>query len=278
MSIVKTCVVNTNIDKFSLFDESYKSKINFLAKITKMPTVGSPNYVEAYLFTSHGKKYLLENEIFDPFRTISSIDVRMEMKEVNDFFEDFITGLDKENIIFSIPEEKNLYSIKNEPNKYKTNILTIDVSSENPGVKSQTNYDNVSYIDFMTYLGRNDKEDVKTDYVNIFLSSTRSNSFSPRPQFVFADGTTISIQAGAHLYSIPRESNVDRYEAVECGFPSKAIPQLEEFKEIPDEAQEDSVFPYVPVEVLNEIIEEKGIDKDFMNMYMKITPENIMLL
>lgn len=275
---MKNCMVNTNLNECEIFDESYKSKITFLAKITKMPTQKSNNYIEAYFFTSHDKKYILKSEIVEPFMTLATIDINIQIRKVNDFFDAFITELDKSNVIFSIPEEKQLYLMKGEPNKYKTNILTIDTSNESPGVRSKTNYENVSYIDFVTYLGRSEKENIKTDYVNIFLKSTISNSSLPRPAFKFADGTTLSIQVGTGLYSSPRTSNAEIYQAVECGFPSKPIPQLEEYKEIPDEKQEDSVFPYVPVEVINDIIEEKGIDKDFMNKYMGLTPENIMSL
>lgn len=70
------------------------------------------------------------------------------------------------------------------------------------------------------------------------------------------DGFSMSVQAGLHLYSTPRE-RASRYTAVEVGFPSEREPLLMEYAEDPGEPTE-TVYPYVPVGVVAKVIKKHG--------------------
>ena len=80
------------------------------------------------------------------------------------------------------------------------------------------------------------------------------------PQIVCVDGFSMSVQVGFSLYSTPKKV-AKRYSAVEIGFPSDHEPLIEEwaenlFEDSPDFT--DTVYPYVPVKVVNEVLKKHG--------------------
>ena len=81
------------------------------------------------------------------------------------------------------------------------------------------------------------------------------------PHIVCADGFTMSVQVGYSLYSTPRKV-AKRYSAVEIGFPSDHEPLIEEYAEtfykedVTDYT--DSIYPYVPVKVVNQVLKKHG--------------------
>ena len=83
------------------------------------------------------------------------------------------------------------------------------------------------------------------------------------PHIVCQDGFTMSVQVGYSLYSTPKKV-AKRYSAVEVGFPSDHEPLIEEYAEfIPfDEDEEpdytDTVYPYVPVKVVDKVLKKHG--------------------
>ena len=81
--------------------------------------------------------------------------------------------------------------------------------------------------------------------------------FTRRPQVVCADGFTISVQASSSHYCDPRDGS-GPYEAVEVGFPSASEPLLMDYIEISGEDPTQSVYPYVPVGVIETIIANHG--------------------
>ena len=86
------------------------------------------------------------------------------------------------------------------------------------------------------------------------LTSTRL------PQIVCSDGFSMSVQVGSSLYSTPKKV-AKRYSAVEIGFPSDHEPLIEKwaenlFEDSPDFT--DTVYPYVPVKVVNEVLKKHG--------------------
>jgi hypothetical protein len=72
------------------------------------------------------------------------------------------------------------------------------------------------------------------------------------PPIECADGLTLSVQASRHHYCMPRVDDADYYTEVEIGFPNQYIPELEVFSD------GGGVYGYVPVEVVNEILEKHG--------------------
>jgi hypothetical protein len=77
------------------------------------------------------------------------------------------------------------------------------------------------------------------------------------PGIVCADGTRLSVQASRTHYCAPRDNN-GMWHAVEVGFPSIAPPVAwAEYAEEWDKPTE-TVYGYVPVELVREFIEDHG--------------------
>lgn len=78
-------------------------------------------------------------------------------------------------------------------------------------------------------------------------------------RLLLADGNSLSVQAPEYHYCSPREtmSDYSYYDSFEIGFPSKHYDSLEPFKDGPED-QTESVFGWVPVEVLEKLITEAG--------------------
>ena len=83
------------------------------------------------------------------------------------------------------------------------------------------------------------------------------------PHIVCEDGFTMSVQVGYSLYSTPKKI-AKRYSAVEIGFPSEPEELIKEWAEFtPFEDDEepdytDTVYPYVPVEVVDKVLKKHG--------------------
>ena len=74
---------------------------------------------------------------------------------------------------------------------------------------------------------------------------------------VCADGFTMSVQAHAGAYCLPKMTGAPVYREVEVGFPSIEEPMLMEWA---DEAHRptDTVYGYVPVQVVTTVIAKHG--------------------
>ena len=83
------------------------------------------------------------------------------------------------------------------------------------------------------------------------------------PHIVCTDGFTMSVQVGYSLYSTPKKV-AKRYSKVEIGYPSEREPLIEKWAEFtPFDKDEnpdytDTVYPYVPVKVVNKVLKKHG--------------------
>ena len=84
------------------------------------------------------------------------------------------------------------------------------------------------------------------------------------PHIVCVDGFEMSVQVGYSLYSTPKKI-AKRYSAVEIGFPSEPeelIKEWAEFLPFSEEDEEpdytDTVYPYVPVGVVDKVLKKHG--------------------
>jgi hypothetical protein len=93
-----------------------------------------------------------------------------------------------------------------------------------------------------------------------------------RPRVTCADGFSVSVQAGRFFYSRPRRDGA-RYAAVELGYPSAAEDSLMEFCENPD-APTDTVYGYVPVDVVKALVEKHGGCGDQLDWLFKADAED----
>lgn len=76
------------------------------------------------------------------------------------------------------------------------------------------------------------------------------------PHITCADGFSMSVQAGRIHYCSPR-SDIGPWLRVEVGFPSEEEPDLLPYAEDPHNPTE-TVYGYVPTEVVDRIIEKHG--------------------
>jgi len=74
---------------------------------------------------------------------------------------------------------------------------------------------------------------------------------------VCADGFTMSVQASAYNYCQPQESGAPKYDLVEIGFPTAKEPMLMPYAETPENPT-DTVYAYVPVELVTNVIVKHG--------------------
>ena len=74
-----------------------------------------------------------------------------------------------------------------------------------------------------------------------------------RPKLICEDGFTISIQASAWHYCTPRATFQDgkMYTALELGFASIKDELIEDYRD-------GTVYPYVPVELVDKLLEKHG--------------------
>ena len=86
---------------------------------------------------------------------------------------------------------------------------------------------------------------------------------SRNPHVICADGFEMSVQCGQTLYSSPKDV-AEKYAEVEIGFPSQPESLLRSYaEEMEIESDDDpklceTVYPYVPVKVVNEVLKKHG--------------------
>lgn len=70
------------------------------------------------------------------------------------------------------------------------------------------------------------------------------------------DGYSISVQASEFHYCCPRLNGNQDYESVELGYPSSEDELINEYAE--DDDYTHTVYGYVPIEVVEKLIEKHG--------------------
>ena len=77
-----------------------------------------------------------------------------------------------------------------------------------------------------------------------------------RPRLYCNDGYSISVQASSFHYCRPRLDGIQNYQSVELGFPSMEDELINEYAE--DEPYTETVYGYVPIEIVEELINKHG--------------------
>ena len=78
-----------------------------------------------------------------------------------------------------------------------------------------------------------------------------------RPRLYCNDGYSISVQASAFHYCSPRLNGLQDYKSVELGYPSAEDELINEYAENALNYT-DTVYGYVPIEVVEKLIEKHG--------------------
>jgi len=80
------------------------------------------------------------------------------------------------------------------------------------------------------------------------------------PRIVCKDGFNISVQVGRSMYCQPRIDDAYFYTHVEAGFPSATDDLITKYAEGDggDTKLTQDVYPYTPVEVINDLIDKHG--------------------
>lgn len=82
-----------------------------------------------------------------------------------------------------------------------------------------------------------------------------------RPRVNCKDGYSISIQASHCHYCNPREDFLEEYDSVELGYPNQYDELIDEYAEDFDDdgkACTNTVFGFVPMEIVEKLIEKHG--------------------
>lgn len=78
-----------------------------------------------------------------------------------------------------------------------------------------------------------------------------------RPRLYCNDGYSISVQASGFHYCEPRLNGIRDYESVELGYPSEGDELINEYAE-DDSDYTETVYGYVPIEIVEELINKHG--------------------
>lgn len=78
-----------------------------------------------------------------------------------------------------------------------------------------------------------------------------------RPRLYCNDGYSISVQASAFHYCSPRLNGLQDYKSVELGYPSAEDELINEYAE-DDLDYTATVYGYVPIEIVEKLIEKHG--------------------
>ena len=97
------------------------------------------------------------------------------------------------------------------------------------------------------------------DIVNEYMKNNRATDWFRVKRLHCNDGFSMSVQAHYGVYCSPRvdPSETGYYSEVEIGFPSEKEELLMGYVEDYDNPT-DTVYGYVPVEVVQEVIEKHG--------------------
>jgi hypothetical protein len=68
----------------------------------------------------------------------------------------------------------------------------------------------------------------------------------------------MSVQAHDGAYCTPREGDAERYTEVELGCPSEREDLIMDWIEVPDGNPTESIYPYIPVDVVTTVIVKHG--------------------
>jgi hypothetical protein len=94
-----------------------------------------------------------------------------------------------------------------------------------------------------------------------WLEKTTTISLNPRPRIECNDGFSMSVQGGEFSYSNPRQFG-SNFTEMEIGFPSEYEELIIDYAQSNNNPT-DTVYPYVPVEVIIEVIKKhKGMKKN----------------
>lgn len=91
----------------------------------------------------------------------------------------------------------------------------------------------------------------------IELSNSRFELKKHTPRIQCMDGTSLSVQASQYHHCTP-QSNYGPWTHVEIGFPSKSFPILQPYAGDQTVPQENTVFSYVPIDIVEACINECG--------------------
>lgn len=95
--------------------------------------------------------------------------------------------------------------------------------------------------------------------VTEFLKSTfnPSNPYQVRPRIYCKDGFSVSVQGGTEFHYCTPRKHCNQYECVELGCPSAEDTLIKDYAEEPSKPTK-TVYGYVPIEIVEELIEKHG--------------------
>ena len=86
---------------------------------------------------------------------------------------------------------------------------------------------------------------------------TKCGTVRHRPKIVCTDGFKMSVQGHEMTYSIPKKVTTE-FQAMEIGFPSQQEDLIMEFIDRPGHEPTQSVYGFIPIDLIEQIIEKHG--------------------
>lgn len=103
------------------------------------------------------------------------------------------------------------------------------------------------------------REDVLDPIPEVAWGESMTGDIVFRNRLVCADGFSVSVQMSWASYCKPRRNlacSAD-YESAELGYPNRTDELLRDYADDPEE-DPDTVFPYVPMKVLEQVFQKHG--------------------
>lgn len=97
-----------------------------------------------------------------------------------------------------------------------------------------------------------------SDVLNEYMRAHRMTDWNRVKCIECNDGFRISVQGHDGAYCKPRIDHADAYYLVECGFPSGPVPELREYKDGKELADEETVYGYVPISKVIALLDAHG--------------------
>ena len=176
-------------------------------------------------------------------------------EEVYNYFLDILPPRTMNKVMLQVGEPHS--TMKNpETGKYQNTYATF------VSFGTFSKYGNLYQYKGNCFVGQTQDMSIYKQYTSIqeFMKETYSLIQKVRPRVICKDGFSFSVQAGLPpFYCIPRNNlKSGRYTACEVGHPNKKEDLLMRYIECSTENPMESVYPYVPVEVIDKIIKNHG--------------------
>ena len=89
------------------------------------------------------------------------------------------------------------------------------------------------------------------------FTNKKNDAYQVRDRITCNDGFTVSVQGGTELHYCSPRRKCNQYKEVELGYPSSEDELIQQYAENPEYPTE-TVYPFVPIDIVEKLIEKHG--------------------